>query len=90
LNLNQAKEHGYTFLARTESVKAALRLAVKAHLRKHPPRELRLFEDRYFIGFEKADKTGYQAITLPVIDTDNECEIDKAIAWLKEQIDRLR
>jgi hypothetical protein len=89
MNLDQAKGHGYRFLSMRESVKAALRLAVKAQLRNHPPRELRLFEDSYFIGFEKADKTGYQAITLPVIDTDNESEIEKAIAWLKEQIDSL-
>ena len=91
MNLNQAKAQGYRFLNMRESVKAALSLAVKAKLRNYPLRELRLFEDGYRIGFKDKNIPDYSfiAITLPVIDIDNESEIKKAIAWLTEQIDKL-
>jgi hypothetical protein len=74
-----------------EAVKAALRLAVKAQLRNIPARELRIFEEGYSIGFKDSNIPDYPfiAIPLPVIDTDNESEIEKAIAWLTEQIDKL-
>jgi hypothetical protein len=83
VEMTEVKNHGYSFINRRHCVVAGLNLAVKAFVKKCPPRQLWLYEDKYWLGFEngKAVHPGeYFAITLPLIDTTDDQAVDQAIA----------